>query len=404
MKITYPQAVSGFRYGYSRVTIPNMIHDEGKERYTPVEAQRRIQDLVCGYIEEWVKPPICIPLSGGVDSTYMLLAAMQCFRAEQISCVGVGFDAFDGYNETGVAEAICRQLGVRFTRRIITLGAFDDVVGKISLKNYKWWFFSSSLVPTYYAIEAARARGNVLTGDGGDEMFCGYDRYKAMKYFERFPGWITKRLSTHKSDRRGRKFNEMLKHGYRGLVGIWSERDLKRLFGVPFLPDRDVYTQGIKRTPKTSNIMKRCMWADIYTELFGVEYQKVQTASAMVGGGGGIYSPFMATSKIGDYMAIPIGHKYHRGKTKWCLRRAIDKVFPEYKKIGPKRKQGFAAPVAWWIRTRPLNDFMVGDAVLNDRKIKDLYMRHQDGQDYGEQLWGVLVWKELLKKGMLEVE
>ena len=397
--------ISGFRFGYTIVPHHPQFKDYNKNSVA-IE-KREILDRICRYLSENVEPPIAIPFSGGVDSTIMLLAAMQCYHSKDIKCLTVYFDDFPEYDERNVAGKICDKLGIDWRAFGIDIEVFDDVLDKIDPNNYYRWFYSSSLVPTYYAIRECFRMGNIVTGDGGDELYCGYDRYVGFVKMNRLPKWAWKWISPPKNEslRRLRKFREAQQFGYRGLVSLWGEKDAKELFDVDWLPEFDQAAPAIEIC---GNSLEKLMWYDIQTELFGLEAEKVATARRMVqyfnndGNPVNLYSPFMVKKDLPLYFATRPEYKYRYGQKKWILREIIKGFLPEYDLISPANKRGFAAPVSQWASSKSLNRFMVGDELLNDKKIEEIYNRNHAGQDYGEHLWGLAVWKELLKRGMVE--
>ena len=411
IKLTYPQMVSGFRFGYAIVPYQPEFR-EYNNNSVAVE-KREILNRICRYLSENVKPPICIPFSGGVDSTIMLLAAMQCYHPKNIKCLTVYFDDFPQYDESETARKICDKLGIYHQAFGVDIEVFNDVLDKVDSNNYHRWFYSSSLVPTYYAIRESFRIGSIVTGDGGDELYCGYDRYVGFAKMDNFPKWAWKLIRPPKSEspRRLRKFREAQKFGYRGLVSLWGEKEAEELFDVDWLPEFDQVAPAIMDYPLEirGNSLEKLMWYDIQTELFGLEAEKVATARRMVqyfndGQPVNLYSPFMAKKDLPLYFATRPEYKYRHGQKKWILREIIRDFLPDYDLISPMNKRGFAAPVSQWARNQPLSRFMIRDGLLNDKKIKEIYKKNIFWEDYGECLWGLAVWKELLKKGMVEVE
>ena len=132
--------------------------------------------------------PIGCFLSGGIDST--LVTAIMSKLKTNIDTFTVGFEQQD-YNEAIKAKKVSNFLGTNHTRDIITKKDYLNIVPNLS-KIYDEPFADSSQIPTLLVSELARSKVTVaLSGDGGDELFCGYNRYilyqKYFKYFFKIP-------------------------------------------------------------------------------------------------------------------------------------------------------------------------------------------------------------------------
>lgn len=399
--LKYPDVVNGFKYGYSRLSDRDVFYPCMRDPFSGSlkECKRRVMEALCQSLA-CVKPPVAVLYSGGVDSTMILLTAMNCYFLKDIWAVSLGYEGRDSaYDESETAKGICRRLGIQSVSVYSDDGLPKRVLAGLTEKTCSQWFYSSSLIPTFAAYDSAKGVGAILTGDGGDELFYGYDRYLLWNWIRELSPETRRKIAGQLpkgKSRRWRKFLAGLENGYRGLVSLWGDDDLRELFDIRFLPYNDLLSDMMEPYSPHS-----AMLFDIRTELLGVESLKVRTASLMTGCK--VTMPFM--ENIPFFVSIPFRFKYRRRIRKWILRELIREMLPAYDFIGPgKRKRGFAAPISRWMADRPVEDFMIGDGLLNNAKIREIWEKNRAGIDYGEQLWSVMVWRELVKKNLVEVK
>jgi len=161
------------------------------------ELNKRLKHMVCEHISNTLKPPVAVLCSGGVDSTFMMCMARNCFMDKDLFPVTVKFDN-KKYCEYDKAHWVLCSMGFKGQHYAVPCPDFNEVLHGFSKVNYNNLFFSSSIVPTYGAMQgAASLAENVLTGDGGDELFGGYDRYLWTYFCSKHPniaGIISNRL------------------------------------------------------------------------------------------------------------------------------------------------------------------------------------------------------------------
>ena len=175
---------------------PGTNGDEKVQKCTESGAKRNgfVRDLVANAVRSQLiaDVPVACFLSGGIDSSIIAAVMQEEIRklgGESIRTVSVGFRE-SGFDETEYARAVAEKIGSRHER--IEVDARADVLGVLELLMGQCLgepFADSSIVPTYHLSQAAREVATVaLSGDGADELFGGYDRYRAMMMMERWGG------------------------------------------------------------------------------------------------------------------------------------------------------------------------------------------------------------------------
>lgn len=400
MRINKEELMHGFYLGYHKVhlsdddysNIGKAFMDKTDDSVEVVE--EKLCNMICKQISK-AKPPVTVLFSGGIDSTFMLLMARECFEDKDIATVTIGFEEVD-YDESNNAKKILRELGMA---RSVPLQLYyihlDFMLKAINKDTYQDWFFSSSLIPTFAAYDLASRSGyTIISGDGGDEIMCGYDRYLFSHYCSKVPPLADALKHFAGTIERKNKVKKYWKSGYEGLVSIWDRETIEHLLdmevGETILEERSWLTPIHELDAK--------MLLDIGTELFGVEYSKVETAKRMAGVKDTIH-PFMNLDVIKYCASLPVNYKYRRFTRKWLLKRIIAK---NHDLSLSWKKKGFAVPIGSWLKENcKLGDF---ESIYFDNKLVEyLWDSHNFGEDHSERLWSLFMFNQLRRKEVLEV-
>ncbi len=316
-------------------------HKKLRRLTSPDELERLVEHAVVSRLDADV--PLGCFLSGGIDSSLMACFARR--HVDDLTTLTVRMpDA--RYDESHHAETVARALGTRHvTIDCDAQHAASDLVGLIETLGLP--FGDSSLLPTYWLCRAAAEHVKVaISGDGADELFFGYDRYRAANYlgFRRFAlkcaptRWLDRADPKSRSDRIARLIHASRGTGYIDLLAIFPSHDRRQLF--------DADTQG----HFNYRVFGRAAAArdeDLRSYLPGDLLRKVDTAS--LAAGLEVRCPYLEPTLAAAAREIPRRHHMRHGETKHLLKELARKHLPP--EIINRPKQGFAIPLSDWWRT-----------------------------------------------------
>jgi asparagine synthase (glutamine-hydrolysing) len=367
-------------------------------------------------------------LSGGIDSS-TVVALMQAQSTRPIKTFSIGFSE-DAYNEAPYAKAVAQHLGTEHTELYVTPEQAMAVVPKLP-RLYDEPFSDSSQIPTFLVAELARRHVTVsLSGDAGDELFGGYDRYawgqhiwsrvgwlpyparrmsaailealpqgllssglKPLKRwlpeaaFRRDPGELAQRIAGYLKVRRPEDM-------YRRLVSHWRPDD-GLVWGAQEPP---TVLSDAAQWPAFSDLFLRMMYFDLLTYLPDDILVKVDRAAMAVSLESRI--PFLDHRVVEMAWRLPLSMKVKGGKGKWLLRRLLYKYVP--RELVERPKKGFGVPIDHWLRG-PLKDWAAqllaperiqSQGFLNNQVVQRAWREHQDQtKDWHYWLWDVLMFQ-----------
>lgn len=371
--------------------------------------------------------PLGAYLSGGVDSS-LVVALMARDLDSPVRTFSLGFADDPGYDETSWAEAVARRWGTRhtaFTVEADTLDLLDDLV-----RHWDEPFGDSSALPSYIIADLTRRHVTVaLTGDGGDELFAGYPRFRAARWAARLPGPLAGagraaagRLP-YPSDfrhplRRLRQFLEaadlpevertltwighppgrvagLLRPEHHAAAGVVGPGDAGRALD---------YARSVVASCSGATPLSRQLALNFATYLPDDLLVKVDRAS--MAHGLELRSPFLDTALVEWAAGLPDGVRIHRGRLKAILVDALGDLLPPG--VAERPKMGFGVPLALWFRTRWRARFedevLAPDAAvsawLRPEAIRELWRAHRSGsRDHGHALWSLLTLERWLRIG-----
>ena len=371
--------------------------------------------------------PLGAFLSGGIDST-MVVAQMQAQSIQPVKTFSIGFQEA-GYNEAHHAKAVATHLGTDHTELYVTSEEAMAVIPRLA-SIYDEPFADSSQIPTFLVSQLAGQHVKVsLSGDGGDELFCGYNRY-TMGYsvwskLQLLPNSLRQLLASAiahapyqtlqslqqllpKSLQLGYlpdrlpKLAEVLKHKdaalfYRDLVSHWKHPD------KIVLDSNDPVTliSDMTALPKFDDFRNSMMLLDMLSYLPDDILTKVDRASMAVSLEARV--PLLDHRLVEFAWKIPLEYKIKDGQSKWILRSVLDRYVP--RNIMERPKMGFGVPIEHWLR-EPLRDW--AEALLDEKRLTDegyfdpvqirtMWSEHLSGRRrWHYRLWDVLMFQSWL--------
>jgi asparagine synthase (glutamine-hydrolysing) len=361
--------------------------------------------------------PLGAFLSGGVDSSLMVALA-QAQLSRPIKTFSIGFS--DGqYDETRYARMVAERLRTEHHEFRVEPRAVDILPRLIW--HFDEPFADSSALPTWYVSELTRQHVTVaLTGDGGDELFAGYDRYRAVRlaaWFDRLPSpmksIVANRLWKGIGGGRGQKswmrrlgrFAEVLalppQRRYLEWICIFNEARRAQLYTDDFvasLPDSDPFNflAAAFHRAGSRDLVTATSLADLTTYLPCDLLAKVDIAS--MAHGLECRQPLLDYRVVELAAQMPLELKLRGRQSKWILKHAFRDLLPS--EIVRRRKMGFGVPLEKWFRT-DLHDF-ARDVLLAPHSLARGYFRpetvrqylddHQSGKfNHAHRLWALIV-------------
>ncbi|MFZ1059033.1 MAG: asparagine synthase (glutamine-hydrolyzing) [Candidatus Rokuibacteriota bacterium] len=362
--------------------------------------------------------PLGAFLSGGVDSS-AVVEAMTRLSNGPVVTTSVGF-AERAFSELGHARAVARTVGSDHHEVVVEPRAAEV------LPRLVWHldepFADSSALPTYYVSKAARERVTVaLSGDGGDEVFAGYQRRYGLNRWEAglrrwLPGWaragvlgplgrVYPKADWLPRPLRARYFLQNLgttfEQAYFSDLSLFRGEEKAALLSPDFrrqLNGHDSFVAFARHFERVQGLdpLSQLLYVDLKTWLANdilVKVDRMSMANSLE-----VRSPLLDHKLVEFAATVPPDLKYRGGTSKYLLKRHLEGRVPQ--SVIYRRKQGFEIPLASWLRGE-LRE-MAEDLLLSPRSLSRGYLRAervrrmwQDHQrrvrDHSAQLWALMV-------------
>jgi len=374
--------------------------------------------------------PLGAFLSGGIDSS-LIVALMQAQSSKPVKTFTIGFHE-QGYNEAEYAKAVAQHLGTEHTELYVTAQQAMDVIPRLPAL-YDEPFSDSSQIPTFLVSQLAKQHVTVsLSGDGGDELFCGYGRYtrtdSLWRKMSRLPmplrSLVAKGLTSVSPDtwsqlasvlpvptsKRPRNIGDKLHKAARTLTSE-SIVELYSHFITHWFDAGDVVIGGFKPPSLLSEFSNLTGLSDIEQMMLldSMKYLPddilVKVDRAAMGNSLETRVPFLDHRVVEFAWQLPLSMKLRNGQGKWPLRQVLYRHVP--KEMIERPKMGFGVPFGNWLK-HDLRDW--AEALLDETRLRNegffdpapirkKWLEHLSGErNWQYHLWDVLMFQLWLEQ------
>ncbi|MEH7013650.1 asparagine synthase (glutamine-hydrolyzing) [Neobacillus niacini] len=408
-------------YFTKKIGFPMEIKRYWKAHFNPVAKSEsdfinEIQEVLIDSVKMHMRSdvPVGSFLSGGIDSSIIASIAKQFHPA--IKTFSVGFE-HNGFSEIDVAKETADKLGVENISYVITPQEYMNEIPKIM------WHMDDPLadpacVPLYFVAREARKHVTVvLSGEGADELFGGYNIYREpqdLEVFNKIPrvGKVLLKgiANIMPEGMKGKSFIERgitpMEERYIGNAKMFTEAEKRELLTV--------YREGLDYTDITKTLyaesrgydpVDRMQYIDIHTWMRGdilLKADKMTMAHSLE-----LRVPFLDKVVFETASKIPTSLKTANGTTKYILRKAAEGIVPEH--VLNRKKLGFPVPIRHWLKNE-MNEWAKTiiresncDHLINKSYVLNLLEDHCQGKaDNSRKIWTVLmfmVWHQVYVEG-----
>lgn len=368
--------------------------------------------------------PLGVLLSGGMDSS-IVVGIMSQILKNPVRTFSVGFTEEASFDERPYALTVARHFKTEHTDFVVKMDT-------ISLMERLLWHHDQpygdySAIPTYLVSKLSRQYVTVvLNGDGGDEVFAGYDRFKAALIAEKIPRclWASGRLMSkflpkqygysslkRRMERFFGDFGDTVHDKYLGWTSIFHKNMLYELIRPDIQNSLKMngvestalaYLEATKRLPLLHQLLYLNFKTYLPDDLL-VKMDRMAMANSLE-----TRSPFLDTSLIEFTATLPPEMKLAWGQSKYILRLAFRDLLPP--EIMRRRKHGFSVPLGLWFHKdlgRQFEELVLSDTArsqsyLNKQTVRKLFQEHLDRtNDHSARLWVLLqleLWLRMLEQ------
>ncbi|MGY1719712.1 MULTISPECIES: asparagine synthase (glutamine-hydrolyzing) [unclassified Blastococcus] len=407
---------TSFTVADGELTTQRYFHPDFPLRPVAKDEQQALYDRIAEVLDDSVRVHMRADvtvgsfLSGGIDST--AIAALAKRYNPDLRTFTVGFER-EGFSEIDVAAESAAAIGVEHITTVVTAQEFAESIPLVV------WYLDDpvadpALVPLYFVAREARKHVKVvLSGEGADELFGGYNIYReplSLAAFDRLPRGLRRALgtlSTKLPD--GMRGKDLLRRGsipleqrYYGNARIFRDEELT------FLEKRDpdlshvaVTRELYERTRAAGyDDVTAMQYVDLFTWLRGdilVKADKMTMANSLE-----LRVPFLDPEVFRVASTIPVDQRVTKETTKYALRRALEQIVPPH--VLNRRKLGFPVPTRHWLAedlhdwARQIIEDSQTDEWLDKQQVLAMLTAHRQNQragspvDHSRKLWTLLVF------------
>lgn len=362
--------------------------------------------------------PLGVFLSGGLDSSTVAYYAKKARKGE-VKTYSIGFEE-SSFDESKYAREVAKFLGTEHHEELLSVTDGLDIIKEIG-ESLDEPMADASIVPTYLLSRFTREHVTVaLGGDGGDELFCGYDTFLAHRLagmYEHIPKafrdivrkgahLLPTSHSNMSADFKLKKFVDGFegesKYRNQRWLGAFNEEERQTLLsGTAWkevqkenvFEDIDRYLKEVDSREPYDEL------GYVYERMYMMDQVLVKVDRASMMHSLEVRAPFLDTRVVDIANHMPVSHKFKGLERKYALKKLMEGRLP--KDIVYRKKKGFGMPVGQWMREglRPLveeclgREFLEEIGLFNTAYVEELVEEHMNGRrDNRKQLWTLLVF------------
>ena len=354
--------------------------------------------------------PLGAFLSGGLDSS-LIVALMRRHSNAAVKTFSIGFEGDDSFDETPYAEQVAKHLGTdhqTFRVQPKAMNLLTDLVW-----HHDQPFADGSAIPTVLVSKLTREQVTVaLTGDGGDELFAGYERFYAAQLFQRMsplpkPLWrglssllaaLPEGAAYDDKVKRARRFanaaSMSIANGYFDLARVFSAELIGQLRASDGTDTADFSRYLDASDDPVTGLLNANMRSYLPDDLL-IKADRCSMAASLEA-----RAPFLDHELVEQAAAIPFNLKLKGAHSKFILKEMARGILPDA--IIDRKKHGFGIPLGAWLRRdmTPARDILLSRrarerGLWQPDVVERLINEHQSGKrDYNRQLWALLTLEE----------
>lgn len=378
---------------------------QGSEQEATDELERLLKDAIAGQMVADV--PVGAFLSSGIDSS-TIVALMQSLSSNKVKSFTIGMED-PKYNEADVAMKIAKHLGTEHTELYITEKDAKEVIPKLSY-IYSEPFADSSQIPTYLVSKMTKEHVTVsLSGDAGDELFCGYVSYdsidriwnkmKAVPYpIRKLASSLVLKAPVKLGKIASTKAMLLGAKGPEELYEISNEEEplAKKI-------SKEKHILPFKYTECEQGVFKETRHNIMLLDLLMYHPDDILVKVDRAGMAVSLESriPMLDKDVVEFAWTLPLEYKYQNGITKKVLRNILYKYVP--KEIMDLPKRGFSIPVSKWLKEPELRSWaeslidrktLISQGILDADIVWDIWKDYIEKGEWRIQIWYILMFQQ----------
>lgn len=352
--------------------------------------------------------PLGVFLSGGMDSS-TVIASMAKFTEEPVKAFSIGFDV-EEHSEVEYARIVATHFKTEYYEKKVVRNQVEEMIPKV-IQLYDEPYADGSAIPTYFISKTAREEVKVaLSGDGGDEIFAGYnwyDRWMSLRKFDFCPYYLRSLASNiflkllppdvrgyHLLYQLGKKPLEQ----YGLIMSILTPIEKQKLFSNDMAYEfrsYDDFWHFRKFWREELDPISRLQYLDLKTYLPDDILTKVDRASMAVSLE--VRVPLLDHELVETVAGFPSHLRYNNGEKKYILKKAMDRILPS--EILARGKKGFSSPLDQWLCSNARfikNEFLKGEGISRGLLNRE-FIEHERSLS-GAKLWTIMILDQWLSR------